>query len=57
MVKLKVRMIEGYKSAIAATLKARGMNVGTDPSICGLINRFYRWDLTLVLDAFTKSPI
>ena len=38
---LKVRTIEGYKSAIAATLKARGMNVGTDPHICGLISSFY----------------
>ena len=33
--------IEEYKSAIAATLKARGMNMGTDPYICGLMNSFY----------------
>ena len=63
---LNVCMIEGYKSAIAATLKARGMNVGTEPHICELISSFYtdslvpRWlphcDVTIVLDAFTKSP-
>ena len=63
---LKVRMIEGYKLAIAATLKARGVNVGTEPHICRLISSFYTdrpveinlvllWDLTIVLDAFTKS--
>ena len=38
---LKVHMIEGYKSAITATLKARGMNVGTEPHICRLISSFY----------------
>ena len=38
---LKVRMIKGYKSAIVATLKARGMNVGTEPHICGIISSFY----------------
>ena len=61
---MKVCTIEGYKSAIAAT-QARGMNVGTEPHICGLISSFYtdrqinlvpRWDLTVVLVAFTKSP-
>ena len=33
---LKVHTIEGYKLAIAATLKARGMNVSTEPHISGL---------------------
>ena len=67
--KLKVNsLIEGYKSAIVATLiKASGVNVGTDSHICRLIGSFYtdrpvgpdmvpRWDLIVVLDAFTKSP-
>ena len=64
---LKVCTIEGYKLAIAATLKARGINVGTEPHICGIIISFYTerpveinlvpyWDLTVVLDAFTKLP-
>ena len=35
--KLKVRTIKGYKSAIVATLKARGMNIKADPYICGFI--------------------
>ena len=64
---MKVSMIEGYKSAIAATLKTGGMNVGTDQHLCGLVYSFYtdrpvgsnlalRWDLLVVLDALTKSP-
>ena len=62
---MKVCPIEGYKSAIAATIKARGIKVGTDPHICGLVSSFYsdklvepnlvpRGKLTVVLDAFTK---
>ena len=58
---MKVRTIKGYKSAIV------GLNVGTFPHICRLISSFYRdtplepnlvpcWDLTVVLDKFTKSP-
>ena len=39
--KSKVCTIEGYKSAIVATLKAKGINVGTNPHICRLINSFY----------------
>ena len=64
---LKVHTIKGYKSAIVATLKARGMSVGTKPHICRLISSFYMdrpveinlvtyWELTIVLDAFTKLP-
>ena len=59
--------IEGYKSAIAATLKPGGANVGSDPHLCVLVNIFYtdrpvernlvlHWDLAVVLDALTKSP-
>ena len=46
-----------------------GVNVGTNPHICVLISSFYtdrsrlvepnfvpHWDLTVVLNAFTKSP-
>ena len=59
----KLKVDEGYKLAIAATLK-RGMNVGAGPYTCRLIytdrpvepNMVPRWDLTVVLDAFTKSP-
>ena len=65
--KLKVSTIEGYKSAISATLKVTGVNFGTDPFLCGLVNSFYtdrpiernlapRWDLSVVLSALTKSP-
>ena len=36
---LKVYTIVGYKSAIVATLKGRGVNVGADPYICGLASR------------------
>ena len=64
---LKLRTIERYKSAIAATLKARGVNVGTKPHIYRLISNFYTdrpveinlvpsLDLTIVLDALTKLP-
>ena len=65
--KLKVSTIEGYKSAISSTLKVRGVNLGTDPFLCGLVNSFYtdrpvernlapRWDLSVVLNALTKPP-
>ena len=59
---LKVCTIERYKSAIiVATLKARSVNIGTDPYICGLVSGFYMdrpveinlvpsWDLKIVLD-------
>ena len=64
---LKVHTIKGYKLAIAATLAQRGLNVGTNPYNCGLVNSFYmdrplevnlvpRWDLTLVLNTLTKLP-
>ena len=36
---MKVHTIEGYKSAIAATIKQIGVNA--DPYICGLVNNFY----------------
>ena len=59
--------IEGYKSAIAVTLKPGGTNVGSDPHLCRLINSFYmkrlvernlspHWDLSVVLGALTKPP-
>ena len=35
---LKVHSMEEYKSAIAATLKTRGVNVGTDPYIFELVS-------------------
>ena len=66
---LKVCTIEGYKSAIAATLNARGANVGTDPYIYGLVVGLYTdrpveislvhtcsRDLMIVRDTLTKSP-
>ena len=65
--KVKVRTIEGYRSAISSTLKLRGRSVGTDPFLSGLIGSFYtdrpvepslipKWDLALVLSGLTKWP-
>ena len=64
---VKVPTIEGYKSAISATLKSGNMNVGKNPHLCKLIDSFYadrpvernltpRWDLAIVLSSLTKSP-
>ena len=50
-----------------AIVKLRGINVGMNPHICRLVNSFYTdrpvqpnlippWDLTVVLNALTKSP-
>ena len=63
--KLKVRTIKGYKLAIAATLNATGVNVGTDPHSCGIISSFYtdrpvepnlvlRWDFAVVQGGFSS---
>ena len=63
---LKVRTLEGYRSAIVGTLKAKAVNVGTDSYICGLVNSFYSdrpvemnlvpsWDLTIVLNAYFQN--
>ena len=66
--KLRVCTIDGFKSAVVASLKSRAKSVGKDPYLCGLINSFYtdrpvelnlvpRWDLSVVLNTLTKSPL
>ena len=39
--KHKVKTIEGYRAAIAASLKLRGLSVGTCPYLSSLIASFY----------------
>ena len=63
----KVRTIEGYRAMIASSPKSRGLTVGTDPYLSGLIASFYmdrpaepnlvpHWDLSAVLNALIRSP-
>ena len=65
--KVKVRTIEGYRSAISSTLKLSGQNIGSDPYLSSLIGSFYadrpvepsrvpKWDLSVVLSGLTKWP-
>ena len=64
---LKVRTIEGYRSAIASSLLSRGYQVGTDTNLSRLIDSFYtdrpvtpsylpRWSLPLVLSGLLRWP-
>lgn len=64
---LKVRTIEGYRSAISSTLKLQGCQVDTDPYLTELVASFYNdrpveinmipaWDLALVLSALILHP-
>ena len=61
-------MIEGYKSAIAASLMSRVKSVEKDPFLCGLINSFCtvrpvelnlvpHWDLSVLLNVLTKFSL
>ena len=64
---LKVRTIEGYRTAIASSLLSRGYQVGTDSNLSRLVDSFYtdrpvtpsylpRWSLPLVLSGLLQWP-
>jgi hypothetical protein len=65
---LKPSTIDGYRSAIASTIRAiGGPDLGHDPQLTGLINNLYKqnpvtrpqppgWDLSFVLNALRAPP-